>query len=156
MAAADERLEKAKNLEELLTHRTKDAHAALDKLDPGARKDLEAGIVKDIDNREAEATRAVAEAKADALSAEEDARDAEQCPRPIEQLQKKEALCLRVDVNGVMRTVEDHKASLDPDDIVKRLKDVRAPATSSGAGNTSSSGSASNDGTTGACQIFCV
>jgi hypothetical protein len=148
---ANKRLEDAIRHEELLTQRAKDAHAGVDKLGPGASKDLEAAIAKDVDNRKAEATRAVAKAKADARSAAKDARDAEQCPKKKEdeQLQEKEALCLRVDVNGVMRAVEDRKADLEPDDIVKRLKDVGAPATSSEAGNTSSSGSASNDGTTG-------
>lgn len=148
-ADADKQREKAIDLEELLTQRAKDTHAALDKLDPGASKDLEAEIAKDVDNRKVEATRGVVKAEADARSAAEDARDAEQCPRSIEQLQAKEALCLRVDVNALMRAVEDRKASLDPDDIVKRLKDGGAPATNSEAGNTSSSGSASNDGATG-------
>ena len=39
-----------------------------------------------------------------------------------------EALCLRKDINDVMRRVEEHKALLDPKNIVDRLKNVRAPA----------------------------
>jgi hypothetical protein len=52
-----------------------------------------------------------------------------------------EALCLRDDVNDVMRRVEEHKALLDPKNIAARLQSIRAPRTST-QGTTPAAGGA--------------
>lgn len=134
---AQERLVDAEQHEELLQKRAKKAHEDVEKSKSEKDKDLEAKIATDIDNRKSEAAAAMAEAKADLRLAEHDEQDARQCStlKP-EQLLEKEALCLRQDVNDVMRNVEAYKAELDPDDIVKRLKDVRAPSPTPAAGST--------------------
>jgi hypothetical protein len=121
---AQKRRDDARIHEGLLQERAEKAHEDIEKSNPGE------SIAKDIDNRKSEAVAAVVEAEANLRLAEQDKQDAHQCPAlGPEQLQEKEALCLRQDVNDVMRKVEAHKAAMDPDDIVKRLQDVRPPTT---------------------------
>jgi hypothetical protein len=137
---AQKRLDDAQKHEELLQKRAKKAHEDVEKSNSGEGEDLEATIAKDIDNRKSEAVAAVAEAKANLYLAEQDKQDAQQCPtlKP-EQLLEKEALCLRQDVNDVMRKVETHKVETH-----KAAKDVRSPMTKAEAGNTTGTGAATS------------
>lgn len=142
---AQQRLGDAREHEKLLQKRAKKAHEDVDEKSALGDKDLEATIATDIDKRKSKAAAAMAEAEVDLRLAEQDKEDARQCSTLTpEQLLKKEALCLRQDVNDVMRNVEAYKAELDPEDIVKRLKDVRAPSATPAAGSTTGTGAAAS------------
>lgn len=146
------RLTAAQNHSTLLIERARKAHEDVGHLPPGPNKELEAAIARDVEDRTSKAATALTDAQGNMRLAKEDVQDAEQCSHSMlteAQLQDKEALCLRKDLNDVMRKVEAHKARLDPEDIVKRFKDVRPPTGKPEDGSSSSSGSASNDGKTG-------
>ena len=54
--------------------------------------------------------------------------------------EEKEAMCLRKDVNEVMRRVEEHNALLDPKNVVNSLKGVRASGATSPSTSTTTTG----------------
>src|SRR5438105_2450469 len=92
--------------QKLLQERAEKAHKDIEKSNPAESiaKDIDKMIAKDIDNRKSEAVAAMAEAEANLRLAEQDKQDAHQCPAlGPKQFQEKEALCLRQDVNDVMR-----------------------------------------------------
>jgi hypothetical protein len=72
----------------------------------------------------------LAQARGDAATTEAQLKvhAAEGVWKEITDAEAAEALCLRMDINNVMRKVEDHKAMLDPKNVVAQLKAVEEAA----------------------------
>lgn len=159
MKVAKTRLGEAIEQEKYLQSQAKSARSELDGLTSNAEKVAQRKVNGALDQEHSKARDATAKAEAAFLGATNDFNDVTGCSDPRiastgfeKVVQEGEALCLRDDVNDVMRRVEAHIALLDPRNVADRLRSaVRATATSIGASEPmpSSSTATPNDAATG-------
>ncbi|MGH8537701.1 MAG: hypothetical protein ACREXM_14885 [Gammaproteobacteria bacterium] len=158
MKVAKTKLREAREQEKYLLSQVKSARNQSDGLTSN-EKAAQHKVNGALDQEHGKARDATLKAEAALLGARNDFNDVTRCSDPRiastgfeKAVQEGEALCLRDDVNDVMRRVEAHIALLDPRNVADRLRSaVRAPATSIGASEPtpSSATATSNDAATG-------
>lgn len=127
--------------EEYLQSKVKSLRSELDDPTSNAEKVARQMVIGALDQEHSKARDATVKAEAAILGATNDFNDITRCSDPriastgLEKaVQEGEALCLRDDVNEIMRRVEAHIALLDPRNVADRLRNaVRAPPTNIGA-----------------------